>query len=90
MLTEGLKGYLLHNCEPDVESVWAEQALANFEKAECVIALTSYADGRISDYATVMLPVAGNYETSGTFVNIEGRWQSFTAAVSAPGETRPA
>lgn len=90
MLTEGLKGYLLHNCEPDVESVWAEQALANFEKAECVIALTSYADGRISDYATVMLPVAGNYETSGTFVNIEGRWQSFTAAVPAPGETRPA
>jgi len=90
MLTEGLKGYLLHNCEPDVESLWAKDALNNFEKAECVISLTSYADGRISEYSTVMLPVAGNFETSGTFVNIEGRWQSFAAAVPAPGESRPA
>lgn len=90
MLIEGLKGYLIHNCEPDIESLWADEALASFEKAECVVALTSYADGRISDYATVMLPIAGNYETSGTFINIEGRWQSFAAAVSAPGEVRPA
>jgi len=90
MLTESLKGYLIHNCEPDVESLWSEQALENFKKAECVVALTSYADGRMSEYATVMLPIAGNYETSGTFVNVEGRWQSFSAAVSAPGEARPA
>jgi len=90
MLTESLKGYLIHNCEPDVESLWSEQALENFKKAECVVALTSYADGRMSEYATVMLPIAGNYETSGTFVNVEGRWQSFSAAVSAPGDVRPA
>jgi NADH-quinone oxidoreductase subunit G len=55
-----------------------------------VVALTSYADGRMSDYATVMLPIAGNFETSGTFINIEGRWQSFNAAVPAPSEVRPA
>ena len=90
MLTEGLKGYLIHNCEPDVESLWAKQAQTSLENAECVVALTSYADGRISDYATVMLPIAGNFETSGTFVNIEGHWQSFEAVVSAPGESRPA
>ena len=90
MLTEGLKGYLIHNCEPDVESLWADEALNSFQNAECVVALTSYADGRISDYATVMLPIAGNFETSGTFINIEGRWQSFAAAVAAPGEVRPA
>ncbi|MBV1910854.1 MAG: NADH-quinone oxidoreductase subunit NuoG [Kangiellaceae bacterium] len=90
MLTEGLKGYLIHNCEPDVESLWADQALANLQNAECVIALTSYEDGRVSDYSTVMLPIAGSYETSGTYVNVEGRWQSFSAAVPAPGESRPA
>lgn len=90
MLTEGLKGYLIHNCEPDVESLWADEALNSFENAECVVALTSYSDGRISEYATVMLPIAGNFETSGTFINIEGRWQSFAAAVAAPGEVRPA
>ncbi|MDQ7050670.1 MAG: NADH-quinone oxidoreductase subunit NuoG [Enterobacterales bacterium] len=90
MLTEGLKGYLIHNCEPDVESIWNEQALENFKKAEFLVALTSYADGRMQDYATVMLPIAGNYEASGTFINIEGVWQTFAAVVNAPGETRPA
>ncbi len=90
MLTEGLKGYLIHNCEPDVESIWNKEALESFKKAEFVVALTPFADGRMEDYATVMLPVAGNYETSGTFINIEGVWQSFNAVVNAPGETRPA
>jgi len=90
MIHEGLKGYLIHNCEPDVESIWADKALQSFKNAECVIALTSYADGRISEYANVMLPIAGCYETPGTYINIEGRWQSFSPAVSAPGETRPA
>jgi len=89
MLTDGLKGYLIHNCEPDVESLWADQALQNFKNAESVIALTPYADGRMNEYATVMLPIAGNFETSGTFINVEDRWQSFEAAVAAPGEARP-
>ncbi|MDH5432853.1 MAG: NADH-quinone oxidoreductase subunit NuoG [Gammaproteobacteria bacterium] len=89
MIKDGLKGYLLVNCEPDVESVWSKEALTNLEKAECVIALTSYVDGRVSEYADVMLPIAGCYETSGTYINVEGKWQSFTAAVKAPDEARP-
>ncbi|WP_196139478.1 NADH-quinone oxidoreductase subunit NuoG [Aliikangiella sp. G2MR2-5] len=89
MLTEGLKGYMLVNCEPDVESIWAEQALQNLKDAEFVVALTSFADGRVPDYANVMLPIAGCYETSGTYINVEGKWQSFAAAVKAPGEARP-
>lgn len=89
MIAEGLKGYLLLNCEPDVESVWSEQALASLTNAECVIALTPFSDGRVSDYADVMLPIGGCYETSGTYINVEGKWQTFAAAVSAPGEARP-
>ena len=89
MIQDGMKGYMLINCEPDVESVWAEQALENLNKADCVIALTPFADGRVSEYADVMLPIAGCYETSGTYVNVEGKWQSFAAAVKAPGEARP-
>ena len=89
MITEGLKGYMLFNCEPDVESVWKEQALQNLKDAECVIAMTSYSDGRVADYADIMLPIAGCYETSGTYINVEGKWQSFAAAVKAPGEARP-
>jgi len=42
------------------------------------------------EYAHAVLPVAPFTETSGTFVNIEGRAQSFYANVNALGETRPA
>jgi NADH-quinone oxidoreductase subunit G len=35
------------------------------------------------------LPLAAFTETAGTFVNCEGRWQSFEAAVTPPGEARP-
>ena len=90
MLTDGLKGYLLLNCEPDVESVWPDEALASLNQAECVVALTPYADGRVSEYANIMLPIAGCFESSGTYINVEGKWQSFCGAVAPPGETRPA
>jgi NADH-quinone oxidoreductase subunit G len=42
------------------------------------------------DYADVILPIAPFSETQGTFVNTEGRVQSFHAAVKPLGESRPA
>ncbi len=42
------------------------------------------------DYADVLLPVSPFSETSGTFVNTEGRVQSFYAAAKPLGEARPA
>ena len=44
----------------------------------------------MEDYADVMLPVVPFTETAGTFVNAEGRWQSFEAAVNPLAEARPA
>jgi NADH-quinone oxidoreductase subunit G len=41
------------------------------------------------DYADVLLPMNCFSEMSGTFVNCEGRWQSFTAASRAPAGSRP-
>jgi NADH dehydrogenase/NADH:ubiquinone oxidoreductase subunit G len=37
-----------------------------------------------------MLPIAPFTETSGTFVNIEGRIQSFNGVVKPRGDARPA
>jgi NADH-quinone oxidoreductase subunit G len=42
------------------------------------------------DYADVLLPVSPFSETAGTFVNCEGRAQSFNGTVKPLGETRPA
>ncbi|RUP23612.1 MAG: NADH-quinone oxidoreductase subunit G, partial [Curvibacter sp.] len=42
------------------------------------------------DISDVLLPIAPFTETSGSFVNAEGRLQSFHAVVKPLGETRPA
>ncbi len=39
--------------------------------------------------AHVVLPIGSFAETSGTFVNAEGRWQSWAGAAKLPGESRP-
>jgi NADH-quinone oxidoreductase subunit G len=42
------------------------------------------------DFSDVLLPIAPFTETPGTFVNAEGRVQSFHAVVKPLGEARPA
>jgi len=54
-----------------------------------VVALAAYRSFA-ADYADVILPVVPFTETSGTFVNCEGRMQSFNAVVKPLGDARPA
>lgn len=42
------------------------------------------------NYADVLLPIAPFTETSGTFINTEGRVQSFNGVVAPLADTRPA
>ena len=87
MLNGDMKAFILHGVEPELDiSVSARKAM---EDAHLVIALSAFKDGPVSDYADVMLPTAAFSETSGTFVNVAGTWQSFKAAVAAKGEARP-
>ncbi len=57
--------------------------------AEMVVVLTPFKDAG-ADVADVMLPIAPFTETSGTFVNAEGRVQGFHGVVKPLGDTRPA
>jgi NADH-quinone oxidoreductase subunit G len=61
--------------------------MAAVAKAEFVVALSAFRTG--ADYANVVLPIGAFTETAGSFVNTEGRLQSFHATVNPPGETRP-
>ena len=58
--------------------------------ADCVVAITPYASAEILATATVILPSAVFAETSGTWVNVEGRWQSVAGVARPAGEARPA
>ena len=88
MLNGALKAVLLFNTEPEFDSAMGADAVSALSKAEMVITLSPFkANMQFSD---VLLPIAPFTETSGTFVNAEGRAQSFHAVVKPLGETRPA
>jgi len=88
MLAEPRKAYLLLNAEVELDCNDPALAIRALDQAEFVVALGAYRD-RVADYANVMLPIAPFTETSGTFVNCEGRTQSFNGVVPPLGDTRP-
>ena len=90
MLAGELKGYLLLGIEPELDCWNGRQASTAMQAADFVISMTAYQSDAIRSCASVMLPVAFFTETSGTFVNAEGKWQSFTGVAPAAGEARPA
>jgi len=82
------KAYVLLNAEPDLDAANPQQAVAALAGAEMVVAMSAFKHGM--DYADVLLPIAPFSETSGTFVNCEGRAQSFNGTVRPLGDARPA
>ncbi|OQW95454.1 MAG: NADH-quinone oxidoreductase subunit G [Beggiatoa sp. IS2] len=90
MLTQSLKGYVLLGLEPELDSCNGAAALATLQKAEFVVSLTAYRTPTLDSYAHVLLPMALFAETSGTYINCEGKWQSFAGVVPPAGEARPA
>jgi NADH-quinone oxidoreductase subunit G len=60
------------------------------QQAKQVISIAPYASGNMLSFADIILPGSGFGETSGTYVNGEGRWQSFRAAAKNYGNARPA
>ncbi len=89
MIASPRKAYVLLGAEPEFDCQDPVAALAAMKQAEFVVALSPYKHAAV-DYADVLLPVSPFTETSGTFINAEGRVQSFNGAVKPLGETRPA
>jgi NADH-quinone oxidoreductase subunit G len=90
MLAEPRKAYLVLGAEPELDCADGATALAALKAAASVIVLSPFKSQMALDYADVLLPVSPFTETSGTFVNTEGRAQSFQAVAQPQGETRPA
>ncbi|MEN9367968.1 MAG: hypothetical protein RL489_2326 [Pseudomonadota bacterium] len=87
MLTKPLKAYLLFNTEPVLDAANAAQAAKALAAAEMVVAFSPFQAN--VEFADVILPIAPFTETGGSFVNAEGRVQSFHGVVRPLGETRP-
>jgi NADH-quinone oxidoreductase subunit G len=89
MLEQSCKGYLLLGVEPGSDFWNPSLARKTLSEAECVVALSSFRSPDLEEVADVILPLAGFAETSGTYVNGEGTWQSFSGATLPVGEARP-
>jgi NADH-quinone oxidoreductase subunit G len=86
MLDGRLKGYLLlGGIDPANDLAAAPEAL----DGAFILAATSHLTESLRATAHVVLPIGPFAETSGTFVNVEGRWQSWAGAASPVGESRP-
>jgi len=88
MLEQPRRAYLLWNLEPEYDTANPAQALKALAAADTVIAFSAYRNGAL-EYADAILPITPFFETSGSFVNGEGRLQTFNGAARPFGEARP-
>jgi len=88
MLAGGLKAVLLLNTEPVEDAAAGAKAAAALAAMQMVVTLSPFKTNM--SFSDVLLPIAPFTETSGSFVNAEGRLQSFHAVVKPLAETRPA
>ena len=87
MFAARLKSYVVFGAVEPAHDIASAAAFDALNAADCVIALTPYASAK--EFADVILPIGTFAETSGTYINLEGRWQSVPGAASPVGEARP-
>jgi NADH-quinone oxidoreductase subunit G len=87
MLSQPLDAYLLWDME--LADTLHPKAVETLRAARFVVAATPYASEEIKSVAHVLLPIGTFAETSGTYVNLEGQWQSFAGVAQPVGESRP-
>ena len=89
MLAAPRKGYLLFGVEPAHDCANAGQANKALDAAEFVVSIGTFASDAMKAQADVLLPTGPFTETSGTYVNTEGRWQSFSGVATPKDDSRP-
>jgi NADH-quinone oxidoreductase subunit G len=89
MLTKALGAYVLFGgIEPWIDALDSE-VTRTLSQAQFVVAITPFESDTLKSVAHVMLPIGTFAETSGTYVNLEGKWQSYAGAIAPLGEARP-
>jgi len=85
---DALKALFLLNLEPAHDCAGGSAAMAHLGRTAMVVTLSPFQTNL--DISDVLLPISPFTETAGTFVNTEGRAQTFHGVVRPLGDTRPA
>jgi len=83
------QGYLLWDLEPGLDLANPAQARQALAAASSVVAVTAFVSEELLDLADVLLPLSPVPETDGSYINLDGLDQPFSAALKSPGEARP-
>ena len=90
ILSGSLDVVVLVNIEPDADIHASADAVAKLSKQAFVVALTPFVSDALLAAADLLLPIGTFAETSGTYINVAGTWQSFGGVASPVGQSRPA
>jgi NADH-quinone oxidoreductase subunit G len=90
MLDASLDVLVLMNLEPGADLIAIKDAIGKLGRQKFVIALSAFDSEALRASADLLLPIGTFAETSGTYVNVAGTWQSFGGIASPVGEARPA
>src|SRR5450631_1689152 len=87
MMDSALKAYVLFGgIDPTLDLGAGKDSLRT---ADLVVAATTHLPAALREVAHIVLPIGSFAESSGTYVNIEGRWQSWPGAANLVGDSRP-
>ncbi len=89
MVADPAHGLLLFGVEPEFDCADGAAGIRAVEQAGFVVAFSPFFDETLKNHADVVLPMATFAETSGTFVNVAGDWQSFGGVAMPFDESRP-
>jgi NADH-quinone oxidoreductase subunit G len=84
-----LDALILYGIEPGADLSCSDDSVNELESQKFVAAFTPYVSDSLERSADLLLPIGTFAESAGTFVNCEGRWQSFSGIASPVGEARP-
>jgi NADH-quinone oxidoreductase subunit G len=84
------KAYVMMGVEPEFDCANPQLVLGALKQAGLVVYMSAFKHAPALEFADVMLPISPYTETSGTFVNIEGRVQGFNGVTKPRGDARPA
>ena len=89
MLDGDVDTVVLFGLEPDSDLTATNDVVGKLARRSFVVAFSPYASAAIDEAADLQVPIGTFAETAGTFVNCEGRWQSFNGIAKPVGQARP-
>lgn len=91
LLTDkAVRAYFLLNTEVEYDAAFAAAAVEALKQAGIVVCISAFVSDAMLEYADFILPAAPFTETDGSYVNIEGSWQSYSASSVPGGDSKPA